>query len=201
MCRKPMSGGYIDTVLKQDPQNLQALLEKGHVILDRGHLMAKTRYGEALKQYAAASEYFGKVIEKLKARGDQLNRPEKILLAESFSERGMVNLNLGNNNRAQQDFVEALLIRPDFALAYNRLGEVLEAKMEFEQARDFYKKAIELEPEKADFELSLALLYHTKIEDYKMAIEHYNLFRSKGGHSLQINDWIQECRNALTTSR
>ena len=72
-----------DTVLKNAPQNLDAVLEKGHVILDRGRLMAKTNYDDALTQYAAASKYFGAVIDKLKTREGALSKPEKILLAES----------------------------------------------------------------------------------------------------------------------
>ncbi len=169
----------IDHVLEKKPNNTKAILEKGRILNDK-------------KQYDLAFIYFTQVIDALR-RMEERDAVETQLLAQAYSERGSIHLQTKNKNQALDDFNRALLVKPDFAEAYNRLGLVSERLSQFENAEQFYLTAIKKDPKNSEYELSLGLLYHKHLKNYPQAIVHYKEYQNKGGMEPRVNDWIREC--------
>ena len=169
----------IDHVLERKPNNTKAILEKGRILNDK-------------KQYDVASIYFTQVIDSLR-RQEERSSLDSQLLAQAFTERGSIHLQTKNKNQALDDYNRALLVKPDFAEAYNRLGLVSERLSQFENAESFYITAILKDPKNSEYELSLGLLYQKHIKNYPQAIVHYKQYQSKGGMEQRVNDWIREC--------
>jgi tetratricopeptide (TPR) repeat protein len=74
----------------------------------------------------------------------------------------------------------ALLTKPGYAVANNRIGQVYLRGKNYNQALDFYKKAIEDNPNFAPAYQDLAELYFFA-RQYKRAAENFDLFLQKSG--------------------
>jgi len=174
----------IEKVLAKNDKYPEAVLEKGRLLKD------EERFDDALM-------YLTLVIETFKdADPAAFSRQEKSLLASAYAERGEVQLKKVNWNLAEADFQKALKTKPDFARAYNLLGDAAMKVGRTAQAEEHYKKAISLDPANADFEVSLGILYQ-EMKRYSEAIERYLKHQQKGGSDLRVQNWIRECNDGL----
>jgi tetratricopeptide (TPR) repeat protein len=67
-------------------------------------------------------------------------------LPEFYNDRGLLWVDLGNNERALQDYDQALLIKPDYALPFMNRGVALRNLKRSNEALAALSKAIELDP-------------------------------------------------------
>jgi tetratricopeptide (TPR) repeat protein len=194
----------IEAAFVGNEDDLELVLEKGSLIVTRGQIEESRKQNDtARRHYDEAQKFLGQVIKDVQdrqAQQDKLTRADALLLAEALSQRGDVDLSLSNKNRAREDFEAAVKARPDFALAYGRLAKVTELQGNFDEARTFGIKALELDPKSADYELSLAVLLHRHLKAYGEAIDHYEAYRKKGGPEPRVPDWIRECRSAMESA-
>jgi len=89
--------------------------------------------------------------------------------ARDYRARGWNLQNEGNIDEALSFYQKAILLDPNYAMAYNDLGIVFETKGWPQRAKDMYLKAIEIAPKYPDSYSNLALLYESQ-EDYTNAI-------------------------------
>jgi tetratricopeptide (TPR) repeat protein len=60
--------------------------------------------------------------------------------------RGLALMELQRNAEAEEEFREAIRLKPDFASAYFRLGMILKEEQRFEEAAQAFREAIRIEP-------------------------------------------------------
>lgn len=91
--------------------------------------------------------------------------------AACYMARGLAYEALGNEDKAEADFVSALTLKPDDAILLNEVGyRWLVAGKKTDKAFEYVKKAHELSPEDAHIMDSLALGYLLK-KEYQKALE------------------------------
>ncbi len=130
--------------------------------LDPDYLEAHNNYGAILSElgnHQAAKDYLAKMILQYGA----VNKAAVIL----YISLGKIYYENGDLLAAEQILNESLMIAPDNASAYNRLGEVYMAQEKFDAAVGVFKKVIEIEPgyQKAVDSLNSALEQKKAIEE------------------------------------
>jgi lipoprotein NlpI len=98
-------------------------------------------------------------------------------LAVAFNNRGHAYDRKGDNDRAIQDFDQAIRLRPDYALAFFNRGVAYGDKKEYDQAIRDYDQAIRLKPDFAE-------AFGNRGRDYNI----------KGDHDRAIQDLNQALR-------
>ena len=105
------------------------------------------------KNYQDAIKYYSKAIE--------LDSNDKL----SYSNRSVSYLNIGEYKNALNDGMNIIKIDNKWAKGWNRLGNALEKLDDIENAKESYKKAIELEPDNLNYSNNLKRLDNDKKED------------------------------------
>jgi len=72
--------------------------------------------------------------------------------ADVFDRLGTLFFRMGSLDNALRNYQESIRFNPDNAEVYFHLGEVYEAREDFAEAVDAYRKAMEIEPSRAEFE-------------------------------------------------
>ncbi|HIP83230.1 MAG TPA: tetratricopeptide repeat protein [Desulfocapsa sulfexigens] len=112
----------------------------------------------------------------------------------------------GRVDEAQNTYIQAINIQPDFVNAYNNLGVVFQQKKQFDDAEKCFALALTYQPDSVDARLNLANTYKLKPdlfkaeENYRKVIElqpdktdaHYNL-----GNILQEQGRLEEATVSL----
>jgi Flp pilus assembly protein TadD len=107
----------------------------------------------------------------------------------AYNNRGLAFMNLGETDRAAEDYRRAIAMDPGVAEPYYNLGKIYEKKGLYDEAIGEYKKAVSLKPDFADAYFDLGVAYALKgmreeaIMNYKAAVNlrpdfaraHYNL--------------------------
>jgi tetratricopeptide (TPR) repeat protein len=92
--------------------------------------------------------------------------------AEAAFDRGNAAVSTKDDDRAIENFTQAIRLNPEFAYAYNNRGNVYSRKKAYDQAIADYTEAIRLNPKSGDTYQNRAGAYlHTK--DYDKAIEDF----------------------------
>lgn len=74
-----------------------------------------------------------------------------------YGNRAAVHSKLGNHEAAVQDSLTALQIDSSYSKAYGRLGLAYSSMNKHKEARDAYKKALEMEPDNESYKSNLQL--------------------------------------------
>ena len=93
--------------------------------------------------------------------------------AASYSNRGIAHDNLGQYQRAIEDYREAIRLKPDYAEAYNNRGAAYHNLGQKQRAIEDYNEAIRLKPDHADAYYNRGITYR-ELGQYQLAIEDYN---------------------------
>jgi Tfp pilus assembly protein PilF len=137
--------------------------------------------------------------------GDVIN---KFPCAIAYTHRGLAYSVAHDNDRAIQDYAQAIALDPNYAPAYNDLGIACKDKGDYDRAIEDYTQAIRLYPRYAKAYANRGIAYKNKgdigraIEDYSRAIAvdprfaaTYNnrgvAYNSQGDHDRAIEDLTQ----------
>ncbi|MCX7717193.1 MAG: tetratricopeptide repeat protein [Candidatus Sumerlaeaceae bacterium] len=180
----------LNQVLRIKPDSVEANILMGRVLV-------------AEKDYAKAREWFQTVVTYLQKLRNPSFRFRK-LMAEAQTSLGEIDLIEDSPRSAETRFREALDFIPDYAPAFNKIGDVRrrlaneqespeQRKALFNEALQYYAKAIEANPRDPNFYLSLAILYHKDLKQPEQALENYKTYLDKGGRDkANVEKWIQE---------
>ena len=106
-------------------------------------------------------------------------------------------MNLGKDDMAQKSFKAALDRKENFPSVHNQLGLLHRQHGRFEEAKNSYLQAIELDPEYADAQRNLGILYDLYLMDANNALRHYLRYQAiaKPVDSDPVHKWIIDLTN------
>ncbi|MPR34390.1 tetratricopeptide repeat protein [Salmonirosea aquatica] len=134
------------------------------------------RAGEAYTLFDKNSD----PAEAIRLLDEAVKRDNK--LADAYIVKGDVLSKRNEGGPAVTAYEYALMAKPNYALANNRIGQIYLRGKNYNQALDFYKKAIEADPEFAPAYKDLAELYFLA-QQYKRAAENFDLYIQKSGNN------------------
>jgi len=115
-----------------------------------------------------------------------------------FTNLGLAYLKLQQPELAEQAFKQAIAGDNKDAVAHNHLGVLQRQKGEFNEARDRYRRAIEIDSDYASAHLNLGILFDIYLQDLKQALRHYQKYQSLiSEEDTQVNGWIVDIERRL----
>jgi tetratricopeptide (TPR) repeat protein len=102
-------------------------------------------------------------LEELFQTKDSVNT-ELEKTARMYRQQGMDAQRIGNINVAAQFYQKAIEIAPNYPVAYNDLGVLMEGAGQPDRAEQLYLKSIQVDPNYLSAYTNLAMLYETKRE-------------------------------------
>lgn len=132
------------------------------------------RAGEAYTLFDKHSD----PAEAIRLLDEAVKRDNK--LADAYIAKGDVLSKRNEGGPAVTAYEYALMARPNDPVANNRIGQIYLRGKSYNQALDYYKKAIDADPEFAPAYRDLAELYYLA-QQYKRAAENYDLYIQKSG--------------------
>ena len=148
------------TAVEQDPNYYSAYVALGVMHDQVNSDLALEYYNAALEVYPESIEAWYNIGWFYQKRGDidnaqatyrRLNQIDSTY-AEGYYNQGYIQLiNIGNVDSAIFFFDKAVYFDPEYYKAYNNLGLCYEKKKDYNEARKYYQKAIEIYP---DFQLA-----------------------------------------------
>ncbi len=191
-----------ETLLTKAEDDINRVLAKDRTQRDAKLQLARIK--RLRNNDTEASEILTDIIEELQliwdTEPDDLTESDADILAQAYTERGFIKMKNNTLISAESDFEKAADFNDQFAESYRGLADIETKRGNLPDAFSYLDKAISLRPEKPDYNLQKALLYHQYLKDYKKAIKEYQLFNEKGGVDSRLDSWIQECRIALQTN-
>ena len=144
-----------DTCLKINPNDVDALINKGMVSIERGnHSQALEIFNNANSINPASAEvWFAKALAliNLKKYDDSLKSLDKCLslrpnFAEAISNKGIALHGLQRYEEAIRYFDKALVINPNIVEAWSNKGVALQELQRYEEAISYFNKALSINP-------------------------------------------------------
>ena len=146
----------------------------------------KASYQEALtfmleENYAQAEVLFNALVEK---------QPR---LTGAYVNLGVIKKNAKQLESAKQLFSKALEINPNFIDALLQQALIFQDSGEFTKAEDLLRRAEAIQPEHPLVNYNLGVLYELYLQDYPLAIKHYERYVSvsKAEDVEIVKRWIQ----------
>lgn len=124
-------------------RNPESLALADSIKNEGNRLMKECKYNEALLQYNRAITF----------------DPKNPIF---YCNRAAAHIRLGDNDRAVTDCKSALLYNANYSKAYCRLGVAYSNLGKFNEAEQAYAKAIELEPDNADYRNNLEVVRNAR---------------------------------------
>lgn len=145
----------------------------------------KTRGKDAVVLYRAGEAYslFEKnsdPAEAIRLLDEAVKRDNK--LADAYIVKGDILAAKNEGGPAVTAYEYALMAKPNYAVANNRIGQIYLRGKSYNQALDYYKKAIEADPNFAPAYKDLAELYFLA-RQYKRAAENFDMYIQKSGNT------------------
>jgi tetratricopeptide (TPR) repeat protein len=94
------------------------------------------------------------------------------LVSQIYNSYGSFLLKRNDCREAEEYFVKALRLKPQYADAYSNLGSSFFLQNRADKAVEYYQKAIHIEPNNADFHFNVAVIMRSK-GDVENAIRHF----------------------------
>lgn len=145
----------------------------------------KTRGKDAVVLFRAGEAY--SLFEKHSDPAEALRLLEEAIkrdrsLADAFIVKGDILSARNEGGPAVTAYEYALMAKPGYPLANNKIGQIYLRGKNYNQALDFYKKAIETDAEFAPAYKDLAELYYLA-RQYKRAAENFDMYIQKSGNT------------------
>ncbi|WP_086931396.1 tetratricopeptide repeat protein [Agarilytica rhodophyticola] len=131
---------------------------------------------------------------------------QKILrkLASQYSQNLAIKTNLatvyfkqGNIKEAEQICQQALSKGAKIEELYNLLGLISVENKKFQDAENYYRKALSLNKNYADAHHNLALLYDVYYQDINNAYQHYAKYLSLAPEDEEVKQWLEQLKYSL----
>lgn len=167
--------------LKMDPDYIEAYLNMGNVLQEKGELDAAIdSYNQALKFKTDYAEVYYNMGIALKKKGNldaaifSNQQAIKIIpdYAEAYNNMGNALKEKENLDAAINSYSKALQINPDYAEANYNIGNALKEKGQLGAAINSYKAAININPDYADAFCNLSIIKNLQ-GDLKSGFELY----------------------------
>jgi len=122
--------------------------------------------------------------------------------AEAYNWRGIAYDDLGETDRAFQDFNEAIEINANYADAYNNRGEIYRKKKMYREALNDYSKAVQLEPNFAEayYNLGMASEAENRPGPAAASYENYLKYKPDASDKGEIESKIKALRQAAAST-
>jgi tetratricopeptide (TPR) repeat protein len=145
----------------------------------------KTRGKDAVVLFRAGEAYslFEKnsdPAEAIRLLDEAVKRDKS--LADAYIVKGDILADKNEGGPAVTAYEYALMAKPNYAVANNRIGQIYLRGKSYNQALDYYKKAIEADPGFAPAYKDLAELYFLA-QQYKRAAENFDMYIQKSGNT------------------
>jgi Tfp pilus assembly protein PilF len=116
--------------------------------------------------------------------------------AEAFNWRGMAYVDIGDLDKAVQDFNQAISLNAKYADPHNNRGEVFRKKKNFPEAVKNYQQAIALEPSFAEPNYNIGLILRMEGKQPE-ALKHYLAFVKKSSSPEDREDALKTIQQLL----
>lgn len=104
---------------------------------------------------------------------------------------GIARLRLNDEPGATQAFEHALELQPDHPVALNQLAILERRAGRFDQAQDFYRRALDGQPDYPPLHLNMGILCDLYLRQTECALSHYARYVALGGEQAeQVGLWI-----------
>ena len=114
-------------------------------------------------------------------------------LAGPRANLGILYARTGHPAQAVESLKQAISLNPDRAAYYNELGMVSRREGRFDEARRYYAKALDLDPNYAYAHLNIGILYDLYLQDAAKAMQHYQRYRELApGEAGTVTKWIAD---------
>jgi len=114
-------------------------------------------------------------------------------LAGPHANLGILYARTGRPAQALESLKQAIRLNPDRAVYYNEIGMMSRREGKFDEARRYYAKALDLDPNYAYAHLNIGILYDLYLQDTAKAMQHYQRYReltpSEAG---TVTKWIAD---------
>jgi tetratricopeptide (TPR) repeat protein len=118
-----------------------------------------------------------------------------------FTNLGLAYFKLQKLDLAEQAFREAIMRNNRDAVAYNQLGILQRYKGQFEEARNQYQRAIQIDSGYALAHLNLGILYDLYLQDLELALQQYQKYQAlMTEEDSQVAGWIVDIKRRLKTT-
>ncbi len=170
-------------VLEMDAGNPEAMYYMGRIELAEGQpVLALKLINNAIRVrpnvavyhfYAAlAQETNGSFSEALESVDRALTLDDD--LAEAYLLRGRLLVRMGAVKDGTEDLLRSLELKPDMVQAYAPLGKAAESLRKWNEAMDYYEKALAADPAVGEIHVDLALIQNEK-GDKQEAVQHFEM--------------------------
>jgi tetratricopeptide (TPR) repeat protein len=111
--------------------------------------------------------------------------------AIGYTNLGLLYLNKGETESAQNALEQSLALDPSDALAYNHLGVAYREQGKFTESQTAYLQAIKLDAAYSDAYLNLGILYDLYLQQLAKALQQYKRYQElNGGTDQTVAKWI-----------
>jgi tetratricopeptide (TPR) repeat protein len=118
-----------------------------------------------------------------------------------FTNLGLAYFKLHKLDLAEQAFREAIMRNNRDAVAYNQLGILQRYKGQFEEARNQYQRAIQIDSDYALPHLNLGILFDLYLQDLELALQQYQKYLALiTEEDSQVSGWIVDIKRRLKTT-
>lgn len=176
---------YVNRALEIDNLNLESLEKKVVIMLkDNKDKEILKEIETFIEQAPQQPEYYylhsiiqlyrekpQKAVEDLD-KAIYYEMPE-VYMDKIFLNRGKAYFNLGEFEKAEEDFKAAIEINPRYAAIYHSYGQLKYELRRYDDARDLFLKAIQYEPGNALIYYNIAMTY-MRLDDMENACYYFN---------------------------
>ena len=118
-----------------------------------------------------------------------------------FTNLGLAYFKLQKMELAEQAFRKAIIRNNRDAVAYNQLGILQRYKGQFEEARNQYQRAIQIDSDYALAHLNLGILFDLYLQDLELALQQYQKYLALiTEEDSQVAGWIIDIKRRLKTT-
>lgn len=179
-----------EEVLQRDEDHLRAMMRIARTYDD------EKNWDEVIRQTNRVIDKGRQLEEEAAAEGEA--DPEEVaerelVLTEAYTLLAEAQRSLNKTNVARDNLQKALEYTPDHAPAFNVLGKTYQDEGLHVKAQEYLLKAIEADPDNADFHLDVGINWHNYRKSTEKALPYYLRYIELGGKDPNVRIWIREC--------
>lgn len=187
---------YLRMALNLNSEFHQARIRLAEIEILRQRELETPNYDVAVTDLLKVYMGIGQIDESLLTDEHHKARAEVVLwLAEIENDRK-------NPREAANKIKQALAERPNFPRAYRVQGQIQVILQTYDEAKQSYLKAIELDPRPPETYMLLGILCQNYLKSYDEAMKYYqDYIDHKGTERERVTRWIGECARAAAAEK